>query len=241
LYGQNFWFKFGYGITELEDQVLHIKIVTIDSMAEKKKLSDFPKNTENPFLKKMILDLEPTTKRKFVSPSNREMVQTVYNNETGEITGHTAFMQYVEVDEKQFTKLYLSNMAAFWDLSKPAIRVFTYVMAAIRPNQDKFYFILEDCMDHTEYRSKTMIFEGLADLLEKQIIARGRTQFEYFINPMVAFNGNRITFAKTYIKRKLKDENPDQLNLFGDIEKRNFKALKGIADKAKIFSEDESN
>lgn len=201
-----------------------------------KKVTDFPKNTENPFLKEMVEEIEPGTKRKMITPSNKELVQTVYNGQSGEFIGHTAFMQYVEVDEKQFAKLYLSNIAAFWDLNKSSIRVFSYIMSNIKPNQDKIYFILEECIEFTGYKSKTMIFSGLASLLENKIIARGRASFEFYINPLVVFNGNRITFAKTYIKKKLREKNDDQLDLFGDMERRNFKSLKQMADKTNALN-----
>ena len=39
-------------------------------------------------------------------------------------------------------------------------------------------------------------------LLENDIIARGPSDSLYFINPMVAFNGDRVTFAKTYVKKQ---------------------------------------
>lgn len=199
------------------------------------KVSDFPKNVDNPFLKEMIETMEHGTKRKLVTPSNKELIQTVVNDSTGEVSGHTAFMQFVEVDEKQFAKLYLSNIAAFWDLSKPAIKVFTYIISNIRPNQDRLYFILEECIEYTGYKSKTMIFNGLAALLENRIIARGRTSFEFFINPMVAFNGNRITFAKTYVKKKAKQQfNDKQLDLFR-LEDKSFKHLKSFAEKNNLL------
>ena len=38
-----------------------------------------------------------------------------------------------KVDEEQFTKLYLSNFAAFFDLSQAAIRVFGYFMTCMKP------------------------------------------------------------------------------------------------------------
>lgn len=196
---------------------------------ENRKVSDFPMNIENPFLKEMIQDMEPAHRRRLVTPTNKEVVQTVYNDKSGEVIGHTAFMQYVEVDDHQFAKLYLNNIAAFWDLPKPAIRVFSYIMTTIKPNQDKVYFLLDECIEYTGYKSKTMVFTGLAALLENKIIARGRTFFEFFINPLVAFNGNRITFAKTYIKKKIKKQaSEDQLNLFGSIDNSGFGRLKKL-------------
>ena len=53
-----------------------------------------------------------------------------------------------------------------------------------------------------DIKSDTSIRIGLTNLLQNEIIARGRHESLYFINPMVTFNGNRITFAKTYVKKK---------------------------------------
>lgn len=203
-----------------------------------KKLTDYPKNTENPFVKKMIEEVDPVRRRKLVAPTNKEVTRAIIDTNTGELSGHTAFMQYIEVDETQFAKLYLSNIAAFWDLTPGAIRVFTYILQSVKPNQDKFYFVLEDCLEFTKYKSKKQIFAGLAILCEKQIIARGRTHFEYFINPMVIFNGNRITFAKTYIRKKIKDADQSQLDLFGNPDNKGLKALKHIADKNNLLGDD---
>ena len=57
-------------------------------------------------------------------------------------------------------------------------------------------------------------------MLENEIIARGRADNLYFINPMIAFNGNRVTFAKTYIKKQKTDKyiDPNQTNLLDQIE-----------------------
>lgn len=191
-----------------------------------KKLTDFPKNRENPFMSSLIDDINPVRRRRMVTATNKEVMQTVTDID-GVITGQSAFVQYLEVDEKQFAKLYLSNLAAFWDLSKPAMRVFTYIMQNIIPNNDTITFILEDCMEYCQYRSKKPVFQGLADLLDKDIIARGRTQWQYFINPMIAFNGDRVLFAKGIIRKKIKNQaSEDQLNLFGNIEGAGLGRLK---------------
>ena len=211
----------------------------IESQEQEKilKLSDFPKNRENPFLNRFITELDPTQRRKMVAPSNKEVIQTVVDQD-GVMTGQSAFVQYMEVDEKQFAKLYLSNLAAFWDLSKPAIRVFTYIMANIRPNQDKIEFDLEECMDYTQYRAKKAVFQGLADLLTKNIIARGRNEYQYFINPMITFNGDRVLFAKGIIRKKIKTTaNDQQLTLFGNIDNSSLNRLKKIDGHIKTWEE----
>lgn len=130
------------------------------------KLTDFPKNRENPFISEMIQEIDPVKRRRMVATDNREVVQSIVDVD-GIVTGQSAFVQYLEVDEKQFAKLYLSNLAAFWELKQPAIRVFTYILKNIKPNNDTIDFIVEDCMEYTNYKTKKAIFQGLAQLLEK--------------------------------------------------------------------------
>lgn len=192
----------------------------------KKKVSEFDRHTENPFIHDIIKDIEPTKRLKWSSAANKEIQHTVYNAGTGEVIGHSAFMQIVEVDEQQFAKIYLSQIAAFWELSKAALRVFTYIMTVIKPNSDKFPFFIEDCMEYTQYKNKKQVFEGLADLLSNKIIARGKHYNQYYINPMIIFNGNRITFAKTYVRNQMKKIASDhQLELFGDVDTMSYKRL----------------
>ncbi|RZK32874.1 MAG: RepA protein, partial [Hymenobacter sp.] len=132
------------------------------------------------------------------------------------VTGYSQFVRFIEVEEDKFAKLYLSQLASFWDLSKPAIRVFSYILTVLKPKQDLFIFIMEDCLQYANYSSERSVFEGLTGLIEANIIARSNHHLKYYINPLVVFNGDRVTFAKTYVKKKKeKEENvKNQLNLF---------------------------
>ena len=70
-------------------------------------------------------------------------------------------------------------------------------------------------MEYTKYSSKSSIFIGLGQLLKAEIIARGPSDSLYYINPLVVFNGNRVTYAKTYVKKiKKLDINPNQMDIF---------------------------
>ena len=113
-----------------------------------------------------------------------------------------ASIRQIEVDEEQFTKIYLSQFSAFWNLNTQAIRVFGYIMTKLVPKQDMFIFLMEECLTHTKYKNHRSVHQGLSALLEADIIARGPADTLYFINPMIAFNGDRVTFAKTYVKKK---------------------------------------
>ena len=54
-------------------------------------------------------------------------------------------------------------------------------------DKDYFYFDREDCLNYTGYKSEKSVYIGLADLIENEIIARGKNDIIYFINPMVFF------------------------------------------------------
>ena len=114
--------------------------------------------------------------------------------------------------------MYLSNFSKFFDLPPSAIKVFGYIMSVLIPKRDMFMFFMDDCLSYTGYKSHKSVHQGIAYLLKAEIIARGRNENFYFINPMVAFNGDRITFAKTYVKeRKGKQIDPNQTNLLDQI------------------------
>ncbi|HLK96284.1 MAG TPA: replication/maintenance protein RepL [Hymenobacter sp.] len=168
---------------------------------------------ENPFVEQAIQDIKIIQKTQVVRSKNRDEIQLIVNS-SGEIEGHTAFMKFVEVDEEQFAKVYLSQFTAFWELSKPAIRVFGFIINVLRPKQDEFFLEMNKCLDYTKYKHPKDVLSGISALIECGIIARSDSHFKYFINPMVVFNGDRVSFAKTYIKRKKVQSNDKQLSMF---------------------------
>lgn len=175
------------------------------------KITKYEGFEENPFLEKAIEDIEIIKKTQIIRAKERSEVKLIVDEKSGSVEGHTAFMRFIEVDEERFTKLYLSQFSSFWDLSKPAIRVFGYIMNVLQPNKDWFYFSMEDCLKYTNYSHRNSITNALSMLIEVGLIARSNNHIKYFINPLVVFNGSRVTFAKTYIKKKTKlleyDEN----------------------------------
>jgi hypothetical protein len=179
------------------------------------KLKGQPTFLENPFVEQAIKDIKIIQKTQVVRPSNRDEIQMITST-GGEVTGYTAFMRFVEVDEEKFAKVYLSQFTAFWELTKPAIRVFGYILSILRPKQDEFFLEMNKCLSYTKYTHANSVLSGLAVLVECGIIARSDSHFKYFINPLVVFNGDRVTFAKTYVKKKKDRDKADksQLDIF---------------------------
>lgn len=169
-----------------------------------KKFSDFSKNTENPFLLQAIQEINNNAVKKYRSSTgtDRRAVLQAIDPDTGETLGYTSFIRQIEVDEQEFVKFYLRDFKVFYGLSEKAIKIFGYILKQIKPNSDEFFFYVNDCIKETGYKTKASIYAGLTELITNEIIARGRADVQFFINPMVIFNGNRITFAKTYVKKK---------------------------------------
>lgn len=177
-----------------------------------RKLTDFAKNEENPFLEQAIEGIEQHIVKKYKNTlvgSNKAIV-TMANVDTGELFA-TSYMRQVQVDEEQFVKIYLDNFKSFFNLSQSAIRVFGYIMECMRPKKDVIYFDREECMKYTGYTSDVTIYKALTELLEAEIIARGKSEYLWFINPMIAFNGDRVSFVNTYVRKK-KDNKPLEEN-----------------------------
>jgi hypothetical protein len=168
------------------------------------KLKDYKGFEENPFVEKAIAEIKVVKRQQVIRPANRNEIQMIVSSD-GVVEGYTAFMRFVEVDEAQFAKVYISQFAAFWELTKPAIRVFGYILTALKPKSDSFFFNLQLCKEHTGYNTNKSIFEGITALIDCNIIARSSNHNIYFINPLVVFNGDRVSFAKTYIKKKRED------------------------------------
>ena len=179
------------------------------------RIGEFEKHKENPFLEKAIRSVEGGVVKKYKSASSydqRAVLQAV-DPKTGEVLGHTSFIRQIEVDEEKFAKLYLNNISAFFDLKTSSIRIFGYILTQLKPGQDSFLFNIEDCMKFSNYKSLNSVYNGLNGLIASEIIARGWADQLYFVNPLIVFNGNRVTFARSYVKRK-KEANKKQMNLF---------------------------
>lgn len=182
-----------------------------------KPLNSFKEYDVNPFMESAIREIsEHTIKKKVFVKGNKSVVNQVVND-NGEVVAHSVFLRAMEVDDTQFVKIYLSNFAAFYELNKSAIKVFGYILnKCVVPNQDVFYIDFEEAKKYTGYSGNNLIRSGLSSLIEQSIIARSTNAFKYFMNPLVVFNGNRITFANTYIRKRMKsaDSAEEQLSLW---------------------------
>ena len=117
-------------------------------------IRSFEKNKENPFLKEAIEQIQSGIVKKYknTSGSSRNAILQAVNSD-GELVGHTSFIQQIEVDEEKFTKIYLSQFSAFFELNQQGIKVFGYIMTKLTPKQDMFIFLMDECREYTGYKN----------------------------------------------------------------------------------------
>jgi len=186
-----------------------------------KAITNYVQHDSNPFMPDAIDNLQVRRRTQMMYPAGDKTVHHIHkviDTETGEIRdAYSAFIRSITVDEDQFVKVFVRELRALWDLSKPAMRVLTHIMSCMKANQDEIIFDIEECMEYTRYKSERSIFYGLAELIENGIIARSTKTYRYYINPMIVFNGDRVTFARTYVKKRNKERDDKTLDMFEEL------------------------
>lgn len=171
-------------------------------------LREQPTYNENPFIVNDELILTKVRKSKIMrSKDGKSQVQTIVDA-NGNITGESVFYTHTEVDEEQFAKIYIAQLSVIFDLPRQSQKVFEYILTALKPNDDKVYFDINECSKVSGYESKMSIYMGLNGLIDAKIIARTKRNYQYFINPKIAFNGSRIVCVNNIVKKgKIADKN----------------------------------
>lgn len=173
------------------------------------KISDFPQHRENPFIPDMLFP----TGTKSIS-IGRPKDKMLVDNVTGQIDDSLFIGIRKDVDKEEFVKIFHSQLQALFNLSKCALKVMSYFMSITKFN-DELLFDLKDCKTFTGYSSKESVFNGIAELLKNEIIARGRNPYRYYANPSIFYKGDRIVLVTEYREKRVKAfENINQLDLF---------------------------
>lgn len=168
-----------------------------------KNLTTLEKHRENPFLQSMFDTVEQNTEIRYQSGrrTDQKGVSQILDTNTGELI-RTTFLRKKEVDVDKFIKIFCNNVAQWADLSKPALKVFTWILKNLKPQADYVIINRDMILADIGYKSAETLYKGLRELVAADIIAKGMVDGMWFINPMVVFNGDRVVFATDYIKKK---------------------------------------
>jgi hypothetical protein len=99
-------------------------------------------------------------------------------------------------DGKVYVKLFQESQETLLKLPHVSIKILIYAMCKIRPLSEIVFLHVDDCMVACGFKSATSYREGIKILIKHNVLARkmGSTM-EYWVNPNIFFNGNRIRLA----------------------------------------------
>ncbi len=185
-------------------------------MAVKQERKETKRFDKNPFIGDLVV--QKKTKMIKVSSLGKDN-NVLINQETGEVHG-THVVTYKKVDKEQFVKIFPAMIGAQFDLGPAGIKAFAVLMWAVQDQaQDKDIvcldkYILEQFQnEHPNLKaSLPTIRKGLVELESAKFIAKAFRLGDYFINPKLIFNGDRVAFT-TVLERQNNDLDQVEMNL----------------------------
>lgn len=159
-----------------------------------KTMHDFPMADISPYEGNLIERLNGCTKQRVLSFGNARVELERYQNN---IDARLALTQ--KVDKETFIKVFRDSLQYIAKLSRTAQAVLWYVMDNLP--KDKGYVVIDNStvMDFCNFKNRKSVRDGVVELLEKNILTKSTVTKKYWVNPLIMFNGNRITYAKEYI------------------------------------------
>lgn len=163
----------------------------------------------SPTLNPLVEPQELKTKRRLVKSGRSE---DLVNPATGEITGVAAIHQIEERDDAEFVKVFAAGVAASYELTRTAQRVFQVVLDQYqRTPMSRGYadtvnlFWFGDGIEGRDVGMSAKTFQrGLKELLSKRFLYP-KDSASFWTNPALLFKGDRVLFIKEYRRR-----NPSQ-------------------------------
>lgn len=155
-----------------------------------------PFHSYNPFIDDVVEHITETKRRK-VSGWKWE---GIVDETTGEISKRPMLVlgDIKVLDSASFYKVYIGEIKSFFGLSNSSMELFEYIMSNIKFDSDKIC-ITVDIIKSDKKMAKSTIYRAIDQLLDKKVIAKADMPGCYYINPKIAFKGDRITLVKQYV------------------------------------------
>jgi hypothetical protein len=156
----------------------------------------------NPLVEPQVV----TSKRRYVRSGRAD---ELLDPRTGEIHGVATIHVVEERDDAEFVKVFAAGVAASYDLSKTAQRVFQVVLGQYQstPMSRGFadhvnLFWFGDGIEGRDVGMSEKTFQrGLKELLEKRFLYP-KDSASFWTNPALFFKGDRVAFIKEYRRRR---------------------------------------
>jgi len=159
----------------------------------------------SPTINPLVEPQSVTTKRRYVKSGRSD---DLINANTGEVIGVAAIHQIEEKDDAEFVKVFAAGVAASYDLTKTAQRVFQVVLDQYQrtPMSKGFadyvnLFWFGDGIEGRDVGMSEFTFKrGLRELLDKRFLYP-KDSASFWTNPALFFKGDRVMFIKEYRRR----------------------------------------
>jgi predicted transcriptional regulator len=170
----------------------------IEKMTETKQQHEF--HSYNPFIEDVVEHITETKRRK-VSGWKWE---GVVDENTGDITQRPMLVlgDIKVLDSAAFYKVYIGEIKSFFGLTNASMLLFEYIMNNIGYGNDKICLTV-DIIKADNGMAKSTIYRAIDQLLDKKVIAKASLPGCYYINPKIAFKGDRITLVKQYVREQV--------------------------------------
>lgn len=175
-------------------------------MSEKLSLKAMKAEMMSPLINPLVEPQQLKTKRRLVKSGRSE---DLVNQATGEITGVAAIHQIEERDDAEFVKVFAAGVAATYELTKTAQRVFQVVLDQYQrtpmsrgyADSVELFWFGTGINGRDAGMSERTWMRGLKELLEKRFLYP-KTTSSYWTNPALFFKGDRVLFIKEYRRRR---------------------------------------
>ena len=133
--------------------------------------------------------------------------QSIIDTTTGEIIKESVLIGRRKiVDKSQFAKIYASEIAMLYELSKTAQNVFLYLTTKVMDYDNRVYFNYKREFNKIGYSAHTAPLKGLRELIKNNIIACDVREHTYWLNPTIVCKGERFAKYIEYVVGKDGDE-----------------------------------
>lgn len=188
-----------------------------DEQSEKKSLKTLRHEMMSPTINPLVEPQKVQTKRRYVKSGRSE---DLINPATGEVAGVAAIHQVEERDDAEFVKVFAAGVAASYELSRTAQKVFQVILDQYQRTPmsrgyadsiDLYWF--DGGIDGRDVGMSERTFQrGVRELLEKRFI-HPKTSSSYWTNPALFFKGDRVLFIKEYRRRKTSVDETERAKL----------------------------
>lgn len=174
-------------------------------MSGKQSLKQMKAELMSPLINPLVEPQQLQTKRRYVRSGRSE---DLVNTSTGEIVGVATIHQVEERDDAEFVKVFAAGVAASYELTKTAQRVFQIVLDQYQrtpmsrgyADSVELFWFGDGINGRAADMSERTWMRGLKELLEKRFLYP-KTSSSFWTNPALFFKGDRVMFIKEYRRR----------------------------------------